>query len=198
MNLGFGEDLSIGCQEVYCEQQPVPYQKKASFGYTMNGPQRTAVSRKELLEKRKQKEFLKRLISGARNSQEETSSIMHGVLQTILTDYCTTPPPKKKDGGHAMKCSGHGSLLEHTQKPYTDRQLCDYNPLNMNWWTRNIYGHHDTGRTISKSYSRQAVNSLCETITKDPRFRFSTMFQHSWKFSPDLCVVLFLAEFSVK
>ncbi len=38
--------------------------------------------------------------------------------------------------------------------------------------TKLISGHHDTGpwKDNSKSYSRQAVNSLCETIMDSPLF----------------------------
>ncbi len=49
-----------------------------------------------------------------------------------------------------MKSYDQGSLLDDTQKLYTDGQETFL----------------DTRRTISKSYSHQDVNSLCETMNE--------------------------------
>ncbi len=80
------------------------------------------------------------------------------------------PPPKKKKkkmGGHPTDFFYVGDItIDHTGKPYTGAQLYGYNPVNMRWRTKK-WGHHDTGQTISSSYSSQAVNSLCETIIRD-------------------------------
>ncbi len=72
-----------------------------------------------------------------------------------------TPPPNFQGGGGQIKKHGQEDQLGYTCKPYTGAQPSGYRTVNMKLRTR---GSTD-GMTISKSYSRQAVNSLFETMT---------------------------------
>ncbi len=119
------------------------------ISWTMNGPQRTAVSRKESWQKGKQKEFLNICEIGTRQDK--------------------TPPPISFAGGHE-KNQHRGVQLGWPPKLYIRGQLTSSIPVRL--------GEHRM--TISRSYSRQAVNSLCGTIN---------IALHKFAFRMNICMI---------
>ena len=81
-------------------------------------------------------------------------------------DAPQTPIPQKITGGDRQKQTPGDTLRAHLQIIY--KWTVGYSLLSQSYLTDKIT---DGGRTICRSCSRQAVNSLCETINMTTHIR---------------------------
>ncbi len=144
----------------------------------MNGPQRTAVSRKELwhkgqlagdphprvlwstAERRKAGApatyDLSRCWGGSRKQQHVTATYDGSGYEM---DFKTPP---KISGGHARKKIRQVAILEHTSKPYTGWQLTACITLNMNCQTHQTWTE---SQTMLRSSSRRLLTAFARQLT---------------------------------
>ena len=103
------------------------------------------------------------LMRSCRSVVSVTSILVIGSGNYATLDLIT-PPHSRGAVPEKNKCQG--DKVDYTPISYTNGQVAGYMYMSRRWRTRQTR-NTERGMTICRSYSRQAVNSLCETIMHD-------------------------------